>query len=566
MIASDANTFTGSSSTSGIPMTSFSRLAVFAFFLLIGAGAFAHQGSHHPDNEKRATRILGHIDFPTTTQSTEAQAAFIGGMQLLHLFEYDFAELQFRRAHEIDPGFVMAYWGEAMVHNHPIWDDQDADKAHAVLNKLGATAEARAAKTDSQKEKDYLESLEILYGTGPKVDRDRAYMRYLEEMARRYPDDHEVRLLYALSIMGTSAGVRDIPSYIESTSLSQSVFYANREHPGAAHYLIHGVDDPVHAPLGLEAARALAVIAPDAGHSLHMTSHIFTALGMWDDVVVANINAAEVSNSMAMEVGKPPRHWGHYNFWLLYGLLQQGRVVDARTLLFNAYEETNAAGVVAEDKLLLDPDSSQVGSLVQMWARYMIETRGSDSEVALWRFNMGDAYDPNLNYHYVNGLLSAEPDVIAAHLSTFRSLRAQLHEDVLSLPRQAPYDLLYLDRLVVIEHQLEATLERASGDTGNALKHAREASRLEGEMPYSFGPPFVDFPSAQMLGELSLDTGDNDAAAAAFAEQLLRSRLKVQALLGLARAERARGDSAAADYAMALYQGVRDKADNKSRQ
>jgi len=354
-------------------MVSHSRFAVFAFFLIFGTGTFAHQGSHHPENEKRVTRVLGHIDFPTTTQSSQAQAAFISGMQLMHLFEYPFAEAQFRRAQEIDPDFVMAYWGEAMVHNHPIWDDQDADKAHAALNKLGATAEARAAKTESQKEKDYLESLEILYGTGPKVDRDRAYMRYMEEMARRYPDDHEVRLLYALSIMGTSAGVRDIPSYIESTSLSQSVFYANREHPGAAHYLIHGVDDPVHAPLGLEAARALAVIAPDAGHSLHMTSHIFTALGMWDDVVVANINAAQVSNSMAMEVGKPPRHWGHYNFWLLYGLLQQGREADAKELLSNAYEETTAAGVVAEDKLLLDPDSSQVGSLVQMWARYMID-------------------------------------------------------------------------------------------------------------------------------------------------------------------------------------------------
>ena len=541
-------------------MVSHSRFAVFAFFLIFGTGTFAHQGSHHPENEKRVTRVLGHIDFPTTTQSSQAQAAFISGMQLMHLFEYPFAEAQFRRAQEIDPDFVMAYWGEAMVHNHPIWDDQDADKAHAALNKLGATAEARAAKTESQKEKDYLESLEILYGTGPKVDRDRAYMRYMEEMARRYPDDHEVRLLYALSIMGTSAGVRDIPSYIESTSLSQSVFYANREHPGAAHYLIHGVDDPVHAPLGLEAARSLAVIAPDAGHSLHMTSHIFTALGMWDDVVVANINAAQVSNSMAMEVGKPPRHWGHYNFWLLYGLLQQGREADAKELLSNAYEETTAAGVVAEDKLLLDPDSSQVGSLVQMWARYMIETRGADSEIAKWRFKMGDAFDPNLNVHYVNGLLSPEPEEIVGHLSAFRSLKSQLHEEVMALPRQAPYDLLYLDRLAVIEHQLEAKLAHASGDSGNALKHAREASRLEGEMPYSFGPPFVDFPSAQMLGELALDSGDYDEAAAAFAEQLLRSRLKAQALTGLAQAERARGNDEAANYAMALYEQVRATA------
>ena len=539
-------------------MTSIARLAVLTISLILGAASLAHEGSHHPQKEeKRAARVLGLIDFPTTTPSEEAQAAFIRGMLYMHLFEYDFAAAQFRQAREIDADFVMAHWGGAMVHNHPIWDDQDLDKARAVLNELGASAAARAAKTTSQKEKDYLESLEILYGAGPKGGCDLDYMGYMEQMARRYPDDHEVRLLYALSIMGTSAGVRDIPSYIESTSLSQSVFYANREHPGAAHYLIHGVDDSVHAPLGLEGARALAVMAPDAGHSLHMTSHIFTALGMWDDVVKANISAAQVSNTMAMERGKPPRHWGHYNFWLLYGLLQQGRVVDARTLLFNAYEETNAAGVVAEDKLLLDPDSSQVGSLVQMWARYMIETRASDAEVALWRFNMGDAFDPNLNYHYVHGLLSAEPDTIAGHLAVFRSLQQQLHKEIMVLPRQAPFDLLYLDRLTVIEKQLEASHARARGDIGKALTHAREASRFEGEMPYSFGPPFVDFPAAQMLGELLLENGDYDEAAVAFAEQLLRSRLKAEALVGLARAERGRGDTAAADYAMALYEQVR---------
>jgi len=133
------------------------------------------------------------------------------------------------------------------------------------------------------------------------------------------------------------------------------------------------------------------------------------------------------------------------------------------------------------------------------------------------------------------------------------------------LPRQAPFDLLYLDRLTVIEKQLEASHARARGDIGKALTHAREASRFEGEMPYSFGPPFVDFPAAQMLGELLLDNGDYDEAAAAFAEQLLRSRLKAEALVGLARAERGRGDAAAADYAMALYEQVRAVGDTESR-
>ncbi len=504
-------------------------------------------------------RVLGQIHFPATTRSEDAREAFIRGVLLLHLFEYPFARLEFQRARQLDPDFVMAYWGEAMVHNHPIWDAQDRDQARAVLVRLGSTSEARATRITSPKERDYIRSLEVLYGEGTKAERDRDYRRHMAEMARRYPDDHEVRLFHALSILGASAGVRDIPDYMESAALSQSVFYANRQHPGAAHYFIHAVDDPVHAPLGLEAARALADMAPDAGHSLHMASHIFLALGLWDDVVNANTRAVQVQNAMAMELGQRPRHWGHYNFWLLYGLLQLGRETDAKTLLTQAYRTFLATGGEAMTApLMLDPDNSPLGSVVQMWARYMIETRGADAEVAAWKFDMGEAYDPNLSYHYVRGLLASDPDEVSAHLAIFRTLKTRLGKEVMALPRQAPFDLLYLDRLAVIEHQLEALWARTNGDTDRMMKHAREASRLEGEMPHSFGPPFVDMPSAQLLGELALELGNPEEAAGAFAEQLKRSRLKAQALLGLAQAERARGNAEAADHAMAQYRHFRD--------
>ena len=285
--------------------------ALLPLALLTCSLAYAGDGSHGSASANASPgRVLGKLDFPTSTRSPEAQAAFEQGMLLLHLFEYPFAETAFQRAQTIDPGFAMAYWGEAMVHNYPVWDQQAPDKARAVLNKFAPTPEARAQKLSSAKERDYFASLEILYGPAqgraPKVERDRAYRLFMEKMAERYPDDHEVRLFHALAIMGAHAGVRDIPDYMESTAHSQSVFYANREHPGAAHYLIHGVDDPVHAPLGLEAARALYVMAPDAGHSLHMTSHIFNALGMWDDVVKANINAVRVANEMRAERGEAP--------------------------------------------------------------------------------------------------------------------------------------------------------------------------------------------------------------------------------------------------------------------
>jgi hypothetical protein len=520
--------------------------SLLALTLLTCSFALAHDDAREAEEEQTGYgRVLGKLDFPTSTQSAEAQAAFEQGVLLLHLFEYPYAEAEFQRAQLLDPDFAMAYWGEAIVHNYSIWDEQAPDKALAVLNRFAPTPDARAARIASARERDFFRSLEILYGPAEgrrtKAERDRAYERFLGEMAKRYPDDHEVRLFYALAIMGTHAGVRDIPDYMESAALSQSVFHANRQHPGAVHYLIHAVDDPIHAPLGLEAARTLYVIAPDAGHSLHMTSHIFNALGMWDDVVTANTNAVRVKNAMLAERGKPASNVGHYNFWLLYGLLQQGRQADARALLTAAYEETNAIGEPPKARMILDPDDDRVGSMVQMWARYMLETRGSDADVARWQFNTADAFDPNLNVLYARAMLAHKPADIKKHLAEFLKLKAELREAVMAQPEQVPFNLLYLDRLDVIEQQLRAALASADNDGNAALEYAREASRLEGEMPFSFGPPFVDYPSAQLLGELAFDLGKHEAAVAAFSEQLKRSRRKAQAVEGLAGAEKALG-------------------------
>ena len=537
------------------------KLAVLALTLCIKPVS-AHNAPHPEDNQNAGHgRVLGKLDFPTSTQSEEAQAAFLQGMLLMHLFEYSFAEEQFQIAQQLEPDFVMAYWGEAMVHNHPIWDQQELEKARAVLAKLGDTSDARLEKAATQKEKDYLQALDILYGNGTKTDRDRRYELHMAQMAASYPDDHEVRLFYALAIMGSSAGERVEVPYMESAALSQSVFYANRQHPGAAHYFIHAVDDPTHAPLGLEAARALAIMAPDAGHSLHMTSHIFNALGMWDDVVAANENAVRVSNEMKIEKGLEPISRGHYNFWLIYGLLQQGRYNEANQLLTRAFQEVKNLSVTPEERLILDPDDSPVGSVMQMWTRYMIETDGEDQAVADWKLNIGDAYDPNLNYLYVKSILSKDAAAIAENLKTFRSLQSKLRKEIEGMPRQAPSDLLYLIRLKVIESEMEAVLARARNDGESMIAHAMEASRLEGDMPYSFGPPFVDYPSAELLGEMLLELGRYDEAAAAFTLQLARTRQRGRVLAGLAEAERKRANTQAADYALSRYQEVRAKAD-----
>ena len=543
----------------------FVSLPVWVAFILVATSVPAHEGDDHSAGQPEATgRVLGQISFPTSTRSAEAQAAFIQGMLLLHLFEYPFARDEFLKAQQIDPGFAMAYWGEAMTFNHPIWDRQDLDGGRRALLKLGPTPEQRITRTMAPREQGFLAAVELLYGGGTKAQRDVAYMRAMEQLAARYPDDHEVQLFYALSLFGVQAGVRDTATYMMCTALAQDVFSENPRHPGAAHYLIHGVDDPVHAVLGLRAARALAVMAPDAGHSQHMTSHIFIAVGMWDDVVTANEAAVKVQNEMRRQRGMSTRHWGHYNYWLLYGYLQQGRFTKALELLKAAYAEAQAGGGPPADRLNLDADRSLVGSVVQMWARYVIETRDWDSDVANWTFNPGDAFDPGLTVNFIRAMQAAysgDAPKAEQFLLQFRAMNTELATVITGQEEQAPTDLLYLDRLSVMELEIRAALENSRGESLLAIDLAREASVTEGAMPYSFGPPFVDLPSAEYLGELLLNTQNYAEAADAFKTQLERSQQKSIALQGLARAQSGMGKQAEARYTREKLERIRAGAD-----
>jgi len=288
---------------------------------------------------------------------------------------------------------------------------------------------------------------------------------------------------------------------------------------------------------------------------------------MWDDVVAANQAAVEVANAMRVERGGAPRSWGHYNFWLLYGYLQQGRDVRALALLESAYAEAQADGKAPEDRLGLDPDRSVVGSVVQMWARYIIETRDWSSPVADWSFKLGDAFDPNLTVTFIKTLQAAFAGQVAQagqYHGQFRALQRGLETEIARQQEQAPTDLLYLDRLRVMDQELLAAIEMARGEMTAAAAYAREASRLEGEMPFSFGPPFVDLPAAEFLGDLLASSRQYADAAAAYELQLQRSRLKPRALEGLALAQEKLGREAEARYTRSRLERIRSDAGSPS--
>ena len=463
---------------------------------------------------------LGTISFPTSTTVPAAQQAFARGVLLLHVFEYPAAAAAFRNAQQLDSGLALAYWGEAMTHTHPVWNEQDTDAARAIL--------ARAPEPRTERERGYVDAARVLYGEGPKARRDTLYALAMERLVASHPSDDEARLFYALALLGLSQGVRNVPTYLRAATIAESVFTRHPGHPGAAHYWIHGMDDPDHAAEALRAAGALAGIAPDAGHAQHMTSHIFVALGMWDDVVKANESALHVAHA---------RSCGHYSAFLHYGYLQQGRVAHARRVLAACRDQATGS---EPDPTRLDPDAY---SFITMWSRHLLDTEDWSGAVARWPVDPGTAPGPRLSYWFTRGLQAVRlGDTAAAGraLAAYVTAQEEVATRLMQGPGEpAPDDWEFLTRTVVLRHELVGVIR-------GALDTLRFAAALEDSMPYAFGPPYVNQPAHELVGRALLAAGKPAEAGLEYAVALRRTPRRTAALLGLARARTAAGDRAAA--------------------
>src|SRR5262245_13618269 len=276
----------------------------------------------------------------------------------------------------------MAYWGEAMTFNHPIWMQQDLNAARTALNKLAPTATERRAKAKTEREKEYFDALEILYGDGTKEQRDFRYMEAMARLHAHFPDDIDATAFYGLAILGTAHEGRNLEIYMRAAGVLEEAWIDHREHPGLLHYLIHSYDDPTHAPLGLRAARLYARIAPDAGHAQHMTSHIFLALGMWKETVDANI--AAIAAVDRQRKGRNPMRCGHYPSWLGYAYLQLGQMDKAKATLMSCRAAVESETMVAHNGHSMDPDTSLSGSFANMLLRYQIDSGDWNGETANW--------------------------------------------------------------------------------------------------------------------------------------------------------------------------------------
>jgi len=482
-----------------------------------------------------------------------AQAPFLRGLLMLHSFEYDDARAAFQQAQAIDPDFAMAHWGEAMTHNHPVWMEQDREAALQALRALGSTPEAQLKEAPTAREKAYLRTLHVLYGAGTddprsKEARDDAYENAMATLAEQYPDDLDAQAFHALSILGTAHEGRDFATYMRAASVVEEVFDANPQHPGAAHYLIHAYDDPVHAPLGLRPARVYADIAPAATHALHMPSHIFFALGQWTRGAQSNVDSYEAAEAKANEENSGLSGGGlHALHWLHYARLQQGRYEDARSVFTTT--ETHAT----------DPRVNTGYADYMRWympVAYVVETQRWDQFEERLKAMSIDADSLNargtVTLHAGRGLAAAQRDDLSTARSALEEAQSALGED--------PSDAL---RIQVLE--LEGLIALRTGDTEQALSHLSQAATIETERPLNFGPPFPPKPAPELYGEALLSLDRPAEALAQFNTTLERYPDRARSLWGKARAAAQAGESEAAEAARATLASQWEAADASVR-
>lgn len=478
-------------------------LALLLLFALTIPGTLSAQG-----------KLLGKISLPNSG-ATGAQADFIEGMLFLHNFEYDDAARSFQKAQQKDPNFALAYWGEAKTHNHPIWMDQNRDAAQEILNKLGSTLGARQAKAPTQREKDYLMSLEVLYGNTPesssltKEERDLLYLDQMRALHAKYPEDHEITTFYGLAILGSAHKGRDFAIYMRAAAELFDVWNVNPEHPGAAHYLIHSFDEPIHAPLGLPMARAYSKIAPEASHAQHMCSHIFLALGMWEETITANIVARRVQTTRQKELKVKTTVCGHNPWWLEYGYLQNGQAKEASEVF-----KTCALRVDG------NPTNGELFHYGIMRAHQIIDSENWQAADE-WTTTMNPQKSGSVDYYFTNALAALKMGQLEKGRENLALLRRDDNED---------------ERKIKIK-QIEALLLLATHKTEEAITLLKEAKNDEFSLPIHYGPPVIVKPSAELLGEVYLELGQLDKARQAFKEQLVRTPKRRISLLGLAKAK-----------------------------
>jgi tetratricopeptide (TPR) repeat protein len=480
--------------------------------------------------------VLGRISFPNSG-APAAQTPFIRGVLLLHSFEYDEAIAAFRDAERIDPGFALAYWGEAMCFNQTLWYNENLEKGREALARLAPTPQARQAKAPTDREKGYLGAVDAMFGAGEKLLRNQAYADRMSALSRANPTDDEAAAFFALALLATiPEGQRNEAVSLKAGGIAAGILKRNPEHPGAAHYALHAFDDGEHAAMGLEAARIYAKIAPASSHAQHMPSHAFLPLGLWDEASKSDEAAWQTSVDLATRKGlSSAQHDFHALGWLHYEYLQQGRFEKAQSLVPLVEAALTAQTRSAEASRSMGAPShqhveSEIGrgngplslrsERASMRARFIVES-------GRWELMKGQPSFDNVDELFALGLAS---------ISLGDRPRAEAALEQLNGARAAAPDADNKQVAEIMYRQVGGLYQMMRGETPQGLAALAAAARLEAQMAKPIARPYPIKPAGELYAEALLASGDASGAVREFQAALQRTPRRAAAMIGLARA------------------------------
>jgi tetratricopeptide (TPR) repeat protein len=298
---------------------------------LVLIGMLAHAQEHHHHEEAAAVQDLGDVSFPISCPGSDQQD-FNRGVALLHSFSYKNARLQFQQISQRNPSCAMAYWGEAMSLYRQLWDRPTAKE---LAEGFKLIQQAKAASVKSDRERAYIDAAAAFYNGNPAATYEARRTAYSDAMRRVHdlgPKDDEASLFYALSLLTSlDAKANDFAMSRQAVTIIQGVFARQPNHPGAAHYLIHACDNPAMAGEALAAAQRYAQIAPASPHAVHMPSHIFARLGLWDEDIQSNLASVKIAKQQ-----KSFPDMLHAMNFLEYAYLQKGKFDAAKQIEIQA--------------------------------------------------------------------------------------------------------------------------------------------------------------------------------------------------------------------------------------
>jgi hypothetical protein len=480
---------------------------------------------------------LGEVKFPISCTAA-VQRPFAQGVAMLHSFWFDEATRVFARVAATDPSCAMAHWGIAMSLYHPLWTPPSKEQ---LARGAAEVDKVKAGGAKTARERDYIAAIAAFYkdwSTRDHEARALAYLKAMEQVHQRYPDDTEAALFYALALMSNASPADPrLTDRCKAGEIAEKIFARQPEHPGAAHYIIHAYDHPDLASRALAAARRYARIAPSVPHALHMPSHTFTQVGSWQESVDSNVAskaAAHAYGARTLMTGAWEEEL-HAMDYLEYAYLQLGDDADAQAIV-------RELATIRQSS----PEKSRKSACAfdAIPARYAIERRRW-KEAAVLAPRPGPFAGAAALSYFARGYARARLGDLAGARADLELLTTT-HARLLTASEEGASAAAFVEiqRLAVA-----AWIAHAEKRNDEAVKLMRDSADLEDATDGDAIMPGSIVRARELLGDLYLELGQPRAALTAFHTALAKAPLRFNGLLGAARAAQAAGDH---DQAVAL--------------